>query len=155
MADHAQPAAVADPAHAIVLDDVEAALMRAIYGGGRAWRPNGCSVVGVAMDVGGRGDGHAVGHLVGQMAIPSAAVIRERHSTHAPLRAFIAAVGGRGWPWAAARIASWREDVVLMRVTLASPIRVLRVRNGIVLGEDQPGSTGYASVVRVLHGAAA
>ncbi len=131
---------MADPisaaAHAVALNAVESALIAAIYGAGRSWRPSGSRVVGVA--------------------IPSVGdPVRERHSMHAPLRAFVTAAGQRGWPWAAARIASWREDVVLLRSAPDAPLRVLRVRSGVVLGEDLAGSSGYASVVRVLLGAGA
>lgn len=144
MADHPRTAAGADgPGHAVALDAVEAALIAAIYGAGRSWRPSGSRVVGVAFDM--------VATMGGHVAIPSTP-IRERHSMHAPLRAFVAAAGGRGWPWAAARIASWRDDVVLLRAGPTAPLRVLRVRSGVVLGEDQPGTTAYASVVRVLLG---
>lgn len=125
MADHAQP---------VALDDVESALIRAIYGHGKAWRPNGHAVVAVAIP---HGD-----------PMPR----RIRANLHAEVRAFVGAATGYGWPWAAARIATWREDLAALRGDGARPVRVLRISNGIVVGEEMAGSSAYAGVMRHLVG---
>lgn len=139
MADPISSPAAASP---VPLTPVETALLAAIYAAGKRHRPNGYAIAAAALAAG------------------EAEPRRCRAGTHGEVRAFVGAETGSGHPWIAARMATWREDAVLLcaqpqpTIETCAPraVRVLRVRDGWIVGEDPQGSDGFRSVVRVVLG---